>query len=284
MASLSVNQIGITTTSNDTFNLIQKTTLSPEEGNLCGRIVKAIEAFFCELGKGLVEGARKTAIFAGQLFRDCTSLARVCRLGINAFSVIEKCIGQPGLFTAINNQLGAAEGLIYTVSVGDQIKFFGTGKQKEESILNSLGQGALLAAGIGGVFVLLSQVALLSYTKISEAMGSIPVIGSFMKDISLGQIVSGIAAAGFIALACDNASKIANADTKETRVQAIIDLAWNISELALAVFVTVSAVSLVGLLVLGTVAAGLGITSFIYSKYVEGKAQEAKDQFKLIVK
>lgn len=252
----------------------EKTTTT--EGNLSGRIATEIKDCFVDFGNGVVEIARKTMVYVGKLFKDSASLARVCRLGINAFSLIEKCLGQPGLFTAINTQLGTTEGLICTIGVGDQIKYFGTNKQAEESLLQNLGQGMLLVAGIGGVCVLLADVFMASFSWVADAVGSLPVFGAVAElGLGFGTVVSGIASLGFLAFACDSASKLANAVKTEEKIQAFIDLAWNISELALSIFVAVCD-DWTGLLVLGTISASLGIASFVYNLYVEDREEEQK--------
>jgi len=242
-----------------------------------GRQVRVISDFFIELGHGLAQGAKKIVRVVGKLSMDATSLARFCRLGITAFAVIEKCIGKPGIFTNASSQIATAESMIYTLNAGDQVKYFGVGKQKKESLVCSLGQGALLAAGIGGVFVFLGKVTLLNFSKISQAIGSIPVFGAITKlGVGLGQVVSGVAGLGFGLLAVDAAIKLSKAKTTQEKVQKTIDLAWMVAETALAVFCATGVKSFVAIAVLAVVAAGLGITSFVYSMHVQDQKEKAE--------
>lgn len=263
-------------------------TASKAVVNWCGRKFSIVNDCFMELGTGFAKGVQKIIRVAGKLTMDPTSLARLCRLGITAFAVVEKCVGRPGIFTCANSQMAAAESMIYTVSVGDQVKYFATGEQKKESVLASLGQGALLVAGIGGVFVLLGEVALLNFSKISQAMGSIPLLSEITKiGFNFSHVVAGVAALGFGIFVIDTAIKLSEAKTTQEKVQKTIDLAWMISETALATlcfitaFLPSSPVTIAGFVVLGAIAAGIGIISFVYSMHVDDIKNEAKEQLNL---
>jgi hypothetical protein len=242
-----------------------------------GRPVYQMKNFFVEAGNGLEAAAKKVIRVFGKFSMDSCSIARFCRLGITAFAVIEKGMGVPGIFTLASNQFASAEGMIYTISVGSQIKYFGAGDYKQESILRSLGEGWLLAAGIAGFFVFLGEVALVNFAKIGQAIGSIPILGEVTKwGISFGQVVCGAAAVGFGFLIANNAIKLSQAKTTQEKVQSAIDLVWMMSEATLATYCATGTNNLAAFAFLATVSAGLGIASFAYDWHVKDQSEAKK--------
>ena len=252
-------------------------------GNFCGRVFKKIVKGFTDAGEGVLKGVKKVMIALGHIRSDRNAFANAIGLGVNAFSAIELGIGKPGILQKFTSRFLMTNSIIDQFQVLDSIGYFGArkwranpeaGKDKPDSKLTIAGQACFFAASAGGLALFLGKVTLLSLSKISAAIGSLPVFGMVTRlGIGFGTMVTGVVGVGFAFFGANAIRKLANKEIKgHERSQAKWDLAWCASEVALKSYIVAGSIigggflNPIALLVLGSTAAGLGIASVLHSK------------------
>lgn len=140
---------------------------------------------------------------------------------------------------------------------------------KDKRFCSFLGSMTLGAAGVAGAIAWLAELGFFSLGVIATGVGG----------VGLAPIICIAVAVGYGFLAGDSIQTLANAQKKEEKVKAWIDLASRIANAALFVFLATSlivaavatpiapVISIPIVVSLGLVAAGLGLTSFLYQHY-----------------
>lgn len=140
---------------------------------------------------------------------------------------------------------------------------------KDKRFCSFLGSMTLGAAGVAGAIAWLSELGFFSLGAIATGIGG----------VGLAPIVCIAVAVGYGFLAGDAIQTLASSQKKEEKVKAWIDLASRIANAALFVFLATSlimaavatpiapVISIPVIVGLGLVAAGLGLTSFLYKHY-----------------
>lgn len=140
---------------------------------------------------------------------------------------------------------------------------------KDKRFCSFLGSMTLGAAGVAGAIAWLAELGFFSLGVIATGIGG----------VGLAPIICIAVAVGYGFLAGDAIQTLVSSQKKEERVKAWIDLASRIANAALFVFLSTSlivaavatpiapVVSVPIIVGLGLIAAGLGLTSFLYKHY-----------------
>lgn len=232
---------------------------------------------FRDIGNGLQIGAKKVAEGFASVFKDANAFGRLLRLGINTFSAIEMVIGKPGAFSRASERFLNTESVIDSLQAIDSVGYFVSRKDREDSISNVLSNAAFLAAGVGTIVLFLGEVTLINLSKIGESLGRLPVFGMMkVAGFSLGNLVTGAIGIGFLFAGADAIHRVIHSDNRFDRTKAWLDLAWSIAEVAKCTLMLVGLTNPVVLLTFGSVAAGLGITAFLYGISVEEQKKSTR--------
>lgn len=237
-------------------------------------VLGKIEHEVCAIASNVFEGTRLFFVRLGQIRADANAFGRVLQLGGYVFSVAEIAIAKPGNYAHISSRLGTTKNVVDTMQALDSIHYFGN-KEKKKSVANCLGYASMLVASIGLGVDILDKCKLLSLGKVSQKIGSIPVIGSVAKTgVNLGQVITGFAAFGYSCFGVDAIERIVDAKQGDDKRQAWIDLAWFVSEVAAATFVVFAGGCIGGVIGLGTLAATLGLVSYLHGIGVKEREGE----------
>lgn len=288
-----MSEATLITASNTVFDTYDNRPLERRKSSCwCGKVCYEIRDSIVDIAKGVAAGARKVVRVFGQLRMDATTFGRVVRLGVYSFSVIESTFGRSGMFSKIDKRLKNTDGMIDTFQIFDAMSYFCQGKFKNDSVCSIIANTAFFAAGVGGVVMVLGEASLIAMSKLGTALGSIPVFGIVFKTgVGLGELLNGFVIVGFGALSGCAIQKLCDKKaTRDEKHKAILDLVWDVSEIALKVFsITTTVVALagvtlnpigvgVGMLTLGSIAAGLGITSYLYGISLKEKKEKERQQ------
>lgn len=236
-------------------------------GSMSGRVFREIGEGISDGAKGVFEGARKVVMAFGQVRCNASAFSRALGLSVNAFSAMGMAFGTAGAYAAAAKRFVVTRNIIDTVQVLGPVSYFGQGKYRAESIYNSLSNAAFLFAGTLGVVNLLSEVSLVNLAKVSDAFGKIPVLGQAAGFVSLGSVITGAVGIGFAFLGADAIKRIVTEEERAEKARGWVDLAWSVSEVALSVFMLSGCTSVPGMLILGSTALTLGISSYLYGVY-----------------
>lgn len=139
----------------------------------------------------------------------------------------------------------------------------------------AIGRTALAGANMGSAGLFMSATGVTS--KLEDKFAG---FANFMR-VGLVQIVRGLVAFGFAALAIDAIIRLVKAEGTKEKVSAALDLAWSVAEVALKVFVIAGAATLIGGIAgiiigaaLAFIAAGLGLAAAIYKMVAEKQARD----------
>jgi len=142
-----------------------------------------------------------------------------------------------------------------------------------EKLCNFLGMFTLGFAIIGGSIAWLSELGFFNLGAIAATMGSIPVFGA-VAAVGLAPILCGIVAVSYTFFLGDAVQSLVNAENKQQKIKACIDIVSRVASIALSIIVGVSllcpmapAVSIPLIVTFGLIAKGLGVVSFLYKHY-----------------
>jgi len=217
------------------------------------------------------KGINKIAWAARILTSDVCSLARICRMAISVFSVIEYCSGRPGLFSAVN--LSTIETTLYTFNSLEPIAYFWNRNDQNKSTCDVLANGFLLVSGVAGFLSLLDEAALIRLSN-----SAFPALGAVISPVA-----SGFMTLGFVCWGIDAARNLNRSDTIEEKTKHMLFLTWCVSQVALGVILTAGVGNAVFIGVVGTFATSLGTAVFLYSNYLNEKKNQEPYSIKSIV-
>jgi hypothetical protein len=231
-------------------------------GNAVVREVSAIAL-------GVLEGLKLVFIKLGQIQMNANAFGRLLELGGYGYTLFEIIIGKPGDFSHMTQRLSTTKGIVDTVQAFDGVHYFG-GPSKKKTVTQSLGNGAMLAACVGGGMEILDKCKLISLGRIAERIGSIPVLGQVTQTgLSFGQILNGLVGFGYSCFCFDAIDRLAKAEKPDSRRQACIEISWFVAEVAAKFFVIFAGAKIGGVIALGSLAAALGIVSYLHGISVE---------------
>lgn len=246
-------------------SIFQTSSTHPYSGSCCGHAYKVISDGVSDVASGVFSGTKKMVHTLGHLRLDANAFSKMLKLSTYAFTAVEAAMGRPGMFAIASKRILMTDGIMDSFQCLDQIGYFGMGKHKGDSIYNILGNVSFGVVGVGGIALLLEEVTLINLSKIGEAIGSIPVFGMATQlGVGLGTIVSSAVGIAFAFWGANAIRDIVQSDDPQENTKAWLMLTWCVSEVALKVFVVAGGTNPVGLIALGTIAAVLGITTFLY--------------------
>jgi hypothetical protein len=231
-----------------------------------------------DFGAGIANGAVTVVKNIKLVQADSNNLSRVIRVVGYIFALI--ATAAQAKFRAVmamtDEFVGAAQSIC---SLKDL-----TEKTKPEDIpaLKKISDASFLVAGIGSIVQFADTIKLVDLASVSTSTGILSYLGSNLKEI-VGNVTTAIAGLAFILVGVNASIKLANsvqeidaADTPNDlkkaqmkRNESILDLAFSVAEVAFCALAIFQVAAPVVLIVVGIVAASLGIAAFLYSKHRE---------------
>lgn len=243
-----------------------------KEGFSCGHVFKKIGQEATKVGNKVVDCIKKVGIAVGEVRMEATPFCYALKLGSYTFIAIKHLRHRIGDLANISTKFTETYAMIDTLQIFDGIGFFLSGQFLKSNAFEILGNFSLITAGTGGIFLLLDELTVISLAGIGASMGSLPVFGAIAASgVTLGVVVTGTVGVAFAFFAGDAIYRAVKEQKKEDKTQAFIDLAWCSSEVALKSFMVISktvigSTSVPGLIVLGSIASVLGISSYLHGK------------------
>ena len=156
-----------------------------------------------------------------------------------------------GPVSPLRHALGAGLAVFDAFDLPASIHYWLNGDWREDTTVQILANATLGLATIGGFVLWLEELGF-------YALG----IGC-----GLGTAVLGLVSAGYGFLAIDAIQNIMGADNPQKRTKGILDLISSVAYVALFILLAIPAMNLWVLAVFGVVAAGFGLTSFLYKHF-----------------
>lgn len=140
---------------------------------------------------------------------------------------------------------------------------------------------AQISAKIGNGVSKLTSVLRPALTKVNTVIKACPFLAQVAVKITLLNVIRGVVAGAFLALAINESRKLVNA-IREKNIQEIVNcslyLASFVAEIALKVLVIVGMTNVPGLVVVGCLAAGFGLSAFFMEVIRKYREEKAKDE------
>lgn len=211
----------------------------------------------------------------GQIRSDGSNFGRSLRLCNFIFMGVEHFLGKPALFASFSGRFTQTDGFIDTVNVLESVWYFVAEKYRNDNLATVLGWAAFTCAGVCGFFLFLDELAIIDLASFSANTGGSAIVEILaqvtrnLSDLAIGAVVIAYGCFGVSALI-----RLMHAESSKDKTQAWLDLAWSVAEVALKVFVLAGCTSVIGLVALGSVAAVLGLTAFVYERMGEEMAPQ----------
>lgn len=259
------------------------------------RIFNVISKTAKDLALSIEDAIQSIFIALGQIRADACAFGRSLRFCSYTLFGIEKYLGKPGFFGVFTGRYFQMDGFIDTINVFETLHYFVTGKfqDKNENIAGILGNIGYLTAGGLGILLFLDEMTALSLAGAAASLGNNPVfglvaqLGISLSDLALGTVIFSYGCFGVSAIIrlvrAHAASDKSPAELARDKRQAWLDLAWSITEVALKTFIITGGTSLIGLAVLGTIATGFGIASFLHSKQEKAESSQPSKKMAPII-
>lgn len=235
------------------------------------------------------KGAKVTCDAAHRIKEDTNTLARVFKLGIYGLSAVQLMTGRPAVMSFFTNRMNNGVNLIDTFQIGADTDYFVNGQAQEDwkdpqihvksKVVASAG---FFVADFNGLLMWLDELNLLRLANWAASIEAKIPIFKYAIKIGLGAITRAIVGVSFGILAynaikkwCmanDVSKQIAEGNIEVNRIvqvhkrQAIYELIWTVSEVALQIFV-LSYGAAFGIITLGLIAATTGIASFLHQSF-----------------
>lgn len=259
--------------------------VAPIEGQGFGHrfkvLMQEIKTFFVDLFHAI-----------GDIFSQRSPLGKVFKLSIGILSVAGRATGE-----AFH-----CDGLLKALTVADTVNDVGDIVADADHLINQrykkedkehkkwpvVATAAFLVADVAGLFLWLNDLAIINLAKISAAIGrgfsklasvlgsgfakftsslkACPFMAKVLAKFTLMNVLRGIVAGAFLALAINEIKEFVNAIRKrdiQKVLGSIFYLASYVTEIALKILVIAGATNVLGLAVLGCLAAGYWLTGNI---------------------
>lgn len=231
------------------------TSLAPTSPCLCSRAQNAAEKSLEGVSAVKKDG---NAFYSALKFGNYALMGAECAFGNK----------KPATFTM--QKIAGGMNVIDAFDLFSSINYWISGDFKKDHVFEVLANAALGVATVGGFVLWLGELGFLDLGAIAASIGSTPVIGGAFQavaQIGLGSIVTGLAAVGFGFLAADAVRNIIHGDNKEKKVKGILDLISSIAYVALYILLLIPGICVPAIVVLGLVASGFGLSSFLYKHF-----------------
>jgi hypothetical protein len=226
-----------------------------------------------------VYGAQKVIEGANAVKNDTDGFYRALKTSYYGCKVIEALVDTAKPMAQIAGGLNVIDfgDLIFVANYWINGEFITDAKEGRFcSILGTISMGGAI---IGGAAMWLIELGFGTLSSVAAAMGSIPVFGAAVKAVAavgLGPIVCVFVAIGYFCLAGDSLQTIIQSDVKEERIKAGIDLFSRVASAALYILMITPGVGVPVIIILGLVASGTGLSSFIYGHFTKNTIAEKK--------
>lgn len=137
---------------------------------------------------------------------------------------------------------------------------------KKGYVCKFLGSIFFALGTIGGIVLWLGELGFYNLAKAAAALGKIPVLGA-VAAVGLLPIVCGSLALGYAFYAGHAIQAILKATNKHQVIKGVIDIVSRVANVALFVLLPIPGINLPAVIVLGIIAKGLGLVSFLYEHY-----------------
>lgn len=137
---------------------------------------------------------------------------------------------------------------------------------KKGFVCRFIGSISFAIGTIGGIALWFAELGFYNLAKAAAAIGSIPVIG-VVAAIPLLPFVCATVALGYALFAGHALQGLLKATNKHQVVKGVIDIVSRVANVALFVLIPIPGINLPAVIVLGIIAKGLGLVSFLYEHY-----------------
>lgn len=225
-------------------------------------------------------GAKKAFSYLAELQLEPNSFGRILKLGENLLTTIELGMGKENYFSSITASFEKTRGIIDLMQIFDGIGYFIGERVEEDSWFGVVGNGVMFAGTLGSIVSFLDELSVIDLGAIASSLGSIPVLGVIFRiGITFEQVVTSVVTIGFACFSADAIDKLVDKEESPLQKrQAWIDLAWNIAEIAAAIFFICAATQIIGVIVLGTIASSLGLVAFLHRIWVQKQEEKQSKQ------
>lgn len=137
---------------------------------------------------------------------------------------------------------------------------------KKGFILRLVGSISFAIGTVGGVVLWFGELGFYSLSKAAAAIGRVPVLGA-VASVGLLPFVCGAVALGYALYAGHAIQMLVKAENRHQVIKGCIDIVSRVANVALYILIPIPGVNLPAIIVLGIVAKGLGLVSFLYEHY-----------------
>jgi hypothetical protein len=153
--------------------------------------------------------------------------------------------------------------------IGDLDYWINSRYKKEGEPINKmslLGNAVFTAVDFGSVLSWLNNLKILDLGGIANAIGKVPIL-KIITNTSLSTYLGLGAVIGITFFAADALKRTVNAQNKEQRIKAFIDVTGCVTRIALVTFTLSGGTNVPTLVALGILSGGMGLGAFLYSEY-----------------
>jgi hypothetical protein len=238
---------------------------------------------FYDFGVGIANGA--TTVFKNikLINADSNNFSRVIRVVGYIFALFMSTAQAKfrGVMSLTDEFVGAAQTFCSLQNLTEKTK------SEDNPVLKKFADASYLVAGVGSIALFTDTIKLTDLSSVSTSTGILSYLGSNLKEIvsnvttaavGLACILLGVNASIKLANAIDEINNAANdkalLKAQMKRNESILDLAFCVAEVAFCALAIFQVAAPAVLIVVGIVAAGLGIASFLYSKHREAEVKK----------
>jgi hypothetical protein len=234
---------------------------------------------FFEIGRGVAHGAQSIVKGVKQIQGDATSFSRAIRIVGYIFSLVV-----PMAQMKLRSVISLTDGLVSAVQTFGSVHDLADKTDPEDvPVLSKLTAASYLVAGAASIVELADTVHLIDLPSVSSSTGSTGILGKITKE-SIATTISAAVTAACLFIGINASIKLGHSikeiNTAKTegddqelqlarmkRNEALLDLAFSVTEIALCVLTIFKAIPTVALIALGIASASFGIAAFLYSKH-----------------
>lgn len=238
-------------------------------------------------GTGKVHyGLEKTTEGASAVKNDSDAFYSLLNFGHYAFMGIEYACGNSTPVTYTMQRISGGITVMDVFDIFPVLNYWTSGEfiddWREGKPFQVFASASLGTATYCGFTSWLGELGAIDLGAISSRLGSIPVVGGIfgtLAQVGLGLITLGATAVGYAFLAANAIHNIIKADNGKKTVKGILDLFSSATYVALYISLMITGVCVLAIAILGCVASGIGISSFLLKHYNE-EAFKKKTQLK----
>jgi hypothetical protein len=236
---------------------------------------------FFEIGRGIAHGAQSIVKGVKQIQGDATSFSRAIRIVGYIFALVV-----PMTQMKLRSVISLTDGLVGAAQTFGSVHDLVDKTDPEDvPVLSKLTATSYLVAGAASIVELADTVHLIDLPSVSSSTGSTGILGKIkITKESVAATISTAVTAACVFIGINATIKLGRSikeintaktegDNQELQLarmkrnEAILDLAFSVTEIALCVLSIFKAIPTVALIAIGIVSASFGIAAFLYSKH-----------------